>query len=107
MNKLSALDWQTLEGLAAPWIGAGATPGAVVGAFVGTIFPLAGMLLLLYLIYGGYNYLLSGGDPKKTAKAQGIITTAILGFVIVFVSFWIVQIIGRILGIEQIINIFG
>ncbi|MDX1372663.1 MAG: hypothetical protein R3321_09345, partial [Nitrososphaeraceae archaeon] len=48
--------------------------------------------LLGYLILGGFNYLTSMGDPKKAEQGKQRITYAILGFLIIFVSFWIVQI---------------
>lgn len=56
------------------------------------IFPIAGILLLLYLVWGGFGYLTSIGDPKKAEAARGKITNAIIGFVIIFAAFWLVQI---------------
>lgn len=56
------------------------------------IFPIAGVLLLLYLVWGGFSYLTSIGDPKKAEAARGRITNAIIGFVLIFAAFWLVQI---------------
>jgi len=86
---------------------AGGTLGEVVSALLRIIFPIAGLLLLIYLLYGGYRYMLSRGDPKAIQEAKGVITTALIGFIIVFVSFWIAQLIGLILGIPNIFNLFG
>jgi len=36
------------------------------------------------------------GDPKKAAAGRQKITYAVLGFIIIFVSFWLVQIIDYI-----------
>lgn len=85
---------------------AGADVGDIVSGLIRYIFPLAGLLLLLYLIYGGYRYMLSGDDPKTLQEAKSVITTALLGFVIVFISFWLVQIVGTILGLNVVANIF-
>ena len=49
----------------------------------------------------------SRGDPKAVAAAKEKITFAVAGFVIIFVSYWIVQIVGQILGIQDILDIFG
>jgi hypothetical protein len=83
------------------------TLGQIVQAILPYIFVIAGLLLLLYLIYGGFSLMTSAGDPKKMEGAKGKITGALIGFLIIFVSFWIVQIVGRILGIQPIIDIFG
>lgn len=71
------------------------------------ILTIAGIILLLYLLYGGLQYLTSAGDPKKTQEAQGKITQALIGFFIIFAAYWIVQILASILGIEKIKQIFG
>lgn len=65
---------------------------SVVTASVKYIFPIAGILLLLYIVWGGFGYLTSIGDPKKAEAARGKITNAIIGFVIIFTAFWLVQI---------------
>jgi len=57
------------------------------------VFAIAGMILLGYLIWGGFDYLTSLGDPKKAEAGKNKITSAILGFLIIFVAFWLVQIV--------------
>lgn len=81
--------------------------GDIVSALLPYIFTISGIILLLYLIYGGFQYMMSRGDPKAMQAAQGKITTAIIGFVIVFIAYWLVQLLGRILGIEIISSIFS
>lgn len=60
------------------------------------LFSIAGLLLLLYLLWGGFNYLTSMGDPKKAAVGKQKITYAVLGFLIIFISFWLVQILDYV-----------
>ncbi|MBU0572661.1 hypothetical protein KKH23_03000 [Patescibacteria group bacterium] len=81
--------------------------GNVVSSLINYLFPLAGILLLLYLIYGGFSLMTSGGDPKAVQGAKSKITSALIGFIIIFAAYWIVQIVASILGIEAITNIFG
>lgn len=57
------------------------------------IFAVAGIFLLVYLVWGGFDFLISLGDPKKAEAGKGKITNALLGFVIIFIAFWLVQII--------------
>lgn len=60
------------------------------------IFSIAGIFLLLYLVWGGFDFLTSMGDPKKAASAQGKITNAVIGFVIIFAAYWIVQLLDYV-----------
>lgn len=70
------------------------------------VFPAAGILLLFYLVLGGFSLMTSGGDPKAMQSAKAKITSALVGFVIVFAAYWIVQIVGIILGLGDITKIF-
>jgi len=83
------------------------TIGDVITSILPYLFTGAGLVLLLYLILGGLQLMTSRGDPKAVEAAKGKITNALLGFIVVFASFWIVQLVGRFLGIEVFQNIFG
>jgi hypothetical protein len=85
---------------------AGGNLGKIVSALIPYLFYGAGVLLLLYLIYGGYKLMLSGGDPKAVQQGKSIITMAFMGFAVVFASYWIVQIVGRFLGVDVFGTIF-
>ncbi|OGM05437.1 hypothetical protein A2125_01220 [Candidatus Woesebacteria bacterium GWB1_43_5] len=85
----------------------GATLGDIIQSALPWIFGIAGIGLLLFLLYGGLHLMISGGEPKAVAEAKGKITNALIGFIIVFVAYWIVQLIGMIFGLEGITNIFG
>ena len=82
------------------------TVGDIIGTALKFIFPAAGILLLIYLVLGGFSLMTSAGDPKAIQAAKGRITSAIIGFVIIFASYWIVQIVGIILGLPDIQRIF-
>jgi hypothetical protein len=106
MKLAERITFPLLEQIASPKF-TGANIGTIVSKLVLYLFPFAGLIMLLYFLSGGYKYLLSRGDPKALAEAKGSITTAIIGFIIVFAAFWIVQIIGVVFGIKQITVIFG
>jgi hypothetical protein len=101
------LDLNALQGVTIPAI-PNATVGSIINLFVGKyLFPIAGFVLLGITIVGGYGYMVSYGDPKKIAAAQEKITYGVIGFIVVFSSYWLVKIIGRILDIQAIKDIFG
>lgn len=81
--------------------------GGTITIILSLIFPIAGFVLIAMLISAGYQYMASGGDPKIIAKAQSAITYAIVGFIVIFSSYFLAQYFGLVLGINQIIVLFG
>lgn len=79
-------------------------PSSNVGGIISTVLPylyvIAGLLLLFYLIYGGFHMMTAANDEKGLVEAKGKITNALVGFLLLFVSYWIVQIMEYILGIQ-------
>jgi hypothetical protein len=70
------------------------------------VFVAAGMGLLLMLISAGFSFLTSAGDAKKLEAGKQRLTNAVIGFLIVFVAYWIVQLTGIIFGFGDIQSIF-
>lgn len=81
--------------------------GKIISALLPILFTFAGLLLLLYLLFGGISLMTSGGDPKSVASAKAKITNAFIGFILVFVAYWVVALLGKILGITVFTSIFG
>ena len=105
MEKLADIDWINLENVATPNL-SNPTIGNIIKTIIPYIYTSAGILLLLYLIYGGFSYITSLGDPKGIQTAKGKITNALVGFLIVFFSYFIIQLIAEIFNIEPIQEIF-
>jgi|GEM_PF-483086 len=64
------------------------------------IFPLAGLLLFLMLVWGGFEMLTGAASKKNMDAGKERITAAILGFLLLFASYWIVQIVEYITGVQ-------
>lgn len=62
------------------------------------LIALAGLILFIMLLWGGFSYITSGGDPKKVEEAKGTLTNALLGLVLVAVSFLILRFIQFFTG---------
>lgn len=73
----------------------------LINVIVKFVYPFAGILLFIYLVWGGYDYLLSQGNPEKVKGAQGKLTSAIIGFVLLFISYILVRIIALIFGLNS------
>lgn len=65
----------------------------IIGPLVNLIFIIAVIAALLYLIYGGFRWLTSGGDKQAVGAARDHIVAAIIGLVIIFLSYFILQIV--------------
>lgn len=65
---------------------------------VSAILGLAGIALFIMLIWGGFSYMTSGGDPKKLEAAKSTLTYAIGGIILVACSFLVLEFIERITG---------
>lgn len=80
--------------------------GKIISLFLNIAFVLAGVILLFYFILGGIGMIQSAGqnDPKKAEEAKQSITSALIGFIVVFASYWIVQLIGQLTGFNNILG---
>jgi hypothetical protein len=74
--------------------------GTLINVLLPNIFALAGVILFVLLIFGGLMVIFNaGGNPEQTAKGGQAVTAALLGFVIIFASYWILNIINFFLPI--------
>lgn len=75
--------------------------GSLVSLFLNIAFVVSGLILLFFFIFGGIGMIASAGqsDPQKAEQAKKTVTSALIGFVIVFASYWIVQLIGTLTGV--------
>ncbi len=82
------------------------TLGSIISRSMDYIFIFAGVGLLLMLLGGGFTFLTSAGDSKKLEQGKQQLTNALLGFTIIFISFWLVQALGFMFGLDAVQNIF-
>lgn len=53
---------------------------------------IAGIIAVFYVIYAGFQLISSGGAPEKQKAARGTLTYAVLGIIVVLVSFLLVRV---------------
>ena len=56
-----------------------------------TVLYIVGIIAVIMLIIGGIKYVVSGGDAKKVTDAKNTVLYAIIGLVIAFLAFAIVN----------------
>ena len=81
-------------------IGTAAPIGTILNAFLKYVYPAAGIVMFFLIIASGFSLLTSGGDPEKMKAATGKLTKAVIGFIIIFTSYWLIQMLDAILGLH-------
>lgn len=66
-------------------------PDGVFTQITNTVLYVVGAISVLMLVWGGFRYIISGGDSKKVTDAKNTILYAILGLVIAFFAYAIVN----------------
>lgn len=52
---------------------------------------IAGIIAFVYVLYAGFAYILSGGDAAKASKATAMIINAVIGIIIIALSYSIIS----------------
>lgn len=76
------------------------TIGQILRTAIQIIFIVAGIAAFFYLLIGGVQWLMAGGDKEGTEKARKKITAALIGLAIVFSVYALVAIINTVFGIS-------
>ena len=79
------------------------TFGVVLSALLPYLYVFGGMILFSMLIWGGFEMLAGAQDTKAQEAGKNRITAAAIGFILLFVSYWLAQLLQFLLGI----NILG
>jgi hypothetical protein len=76
-------------------------PATLVTIIVKNSLTIAGIILLVLLIAGGFMMIAgaNSGDQKKAAAAKSMVTDAAIGFLVIFLSYFIIQIVQVITGV--------
>lgn len=64
------------------------------------MFIIAIVIALIWLVIGGIKWITSSGDATKVEGARNQIIASVIGLIIVFLSFFILNFILTIFGIE-------
>ncbi len=69
-------------------------PTQLVNVLLTIAFGVAGGIAFLLIVYGGFRLVFSQGDPKAVQEAREVITSAIIGLLIIVFSVFILNLIG-------------
>ena len=76
------------------------TLGDMVGLFLTSAFYIAGIVMLFLLIGGGIAMISGAGsdNPESVGKGKKAATAALIGFIIIISTYWVVRLIEEIIG---------
>ena len=70
------------------------TLSGLIFAVIQLMLILSGMIAVVFVIIGGYQYITSGGNEEQAEKGKKAIINAIIGLVVVMLAYAIVTIIA-------------
>lgn len=73
------------------------SPAFLVNLIVYNAFVIAGVLVLFFILLAGFKFISGGVKGKDEAKT--IIQSALVGFLLMFTAYWIVQIVEVVTGV--------
>lgn len=75
--------------------------GRLISTGVNVVIIVAGILVFVFLVWGGLEWLTSGGDKGKVENARNRITSALVGLAIIAASWALVQVIAYFFGVQS------
>ena len=76
------------------------TLGDMMGLILTSAFYIAGVVMLFLLIGGGIAMISGAGsdNPESVAKGNKAATSALIGFIIIISTYWVIRLIEEIVG---------
>lgn len=76
------------------------TPGGIISRVLTFAFPIAGIILFVMIMWGGFEMVAGSASKKSMEAGRQRITAAIVGYLILFVSYWIIVLVQQTFGIN-------
>lgn len=74
--------------------------GSVIGFIISMMFVIAVLISLFFLVWGGIKWITSGGDKTGVETARNQIIAAVIGLIIVFLAFFILNLVLGLFGLS-------
>ncbi len=101
INKMNKLAINIGSSFGSP-LGQTRTLGDLVSLAINASFAIASVIIVFLLIMAGIGIISGAGNdnPESVKKGQQAATWAVIGFVIIFVAYWIIRILELITGVN-------
>ena len=72
----------------------------VVQNVINALIVIAGIVAVFMIVYAGYKFVMSEGDPEKISSARKTLIYAIAGLIFIFLSFVFLNVIAKFTGVN-------
>jgi type IV secretory pathway VirB2 component (pilin) len=79
-------------------ISVGANPSQIIGMIIKAFLGVVGGFALVMMVWGGFQWLTSAGNPEKVKSGTGTMLWAIIGLILVLASYLLVNTIFQFLA---------
>jgi len=86
-------------------INANTSVGSLITFFVAFVIVLATLLALVMIVIGAVQWITSGGDKAKVDAARNHIIAAVIGLVVIALSFVIINVVISALGLGDLMHL--
>ncbi len=71
----------------------------LIGKILNLAFLVGGLILIIMIIISGIQWMMAGGNKDAMSSAQGRLTSAIIGFVVLASTYAIINLIAHVLNV--------
>lgn len=100
LNPLNIAAGLKGEPAKSPYFRTFSTPGGIISRALLFAFPIAGIILFLMIVWGGFEMVTGATNAKSMDAGKQRITAAVIGFGLLFVSYWLMQIVELVFGLS-------
>ncbi|MBP6085342.1 hypothetical protein KA517_03840 [Candidatus Gracilibacteria bacterium] len=76
--------------------------GTLINEMVAYAIVIAGLLSVIFMLWGGIQFIISGGKEDKTKSAVGTIRYAIIGLIVTILSVSVINFIGKLFNFDLV-----
>lgn len=76
------------------------TVPSVISGLIRLVLIIAALVFFFMLVIGGIRWMISGGDKAATEAARNQITAALIGLLVVFAAWAIIQLVRNLFGVD-------
>ena len=74
--------------------------GSLINNVLPNVYIAGGIVIFFMILFGGFTIIANAGNPDKIKDGTKTITSAIMGLLVLFGSYWIIQIIQVVTGVN-------
>ncbi len=73
---------------------------ALISGLISLVFIVASLVFFFMLVTGGIKWMMAGGDKEKVGGARSQLTSALIGLIVIFLSWAISQLLRTLFGVD-------